>query len=474
MNISVIKPIKNLVAKNSFSWLLLLFIPLSVYSVLNLNGVDERSSIFCAICSGSVTLWLFARVPDFLPALFALLMLLLFELAPENITLSGFSSSIFILALSLMGIGIAVVQSGLVLRTGMFLLRHIPLNSIYQQWAVLIVGFLYQSFTFNENKREKIVWPIISSIVEIPEESGRQKNNLMWTTTARDAVHYFSPILLSAAPANLIVLAFLSIQNQSLFTFTFWLYACSVTALMMFVLYLMATYWYLQPQQKVNPNEKAMSEYFQSPGPFSSAEWVALMAIAMLFVSILTQNLHQQPLSHVFLGVFIVLLTISGRDWKDYISKINWGFLLLFASVLGLFSVMKYLQLDLAMASQLNWLSQFMAQQFTLSIFILAVLIVMARKIMSISVVTLIFSFILFPLAAHAGINPWLFGFIILLFASTYRFEINSKGYLGEEINTGNMLTNYVKMKRFQTILWFLRMIAIYLSIPFWQVTGLL
>jgi len=461
-------------AERGLSWLLLLFIPLSVYVVLDLNGVAQNASIFSAICSGSLTLWLFSRVPDFLPAMLALLMLLLFDLAPENITLSGFSSPMFILALSLMGIGITVVQSGLVQRTGAFLLRLLPQNSFYQQWAVLIVGFLYQSFTFNDKKPEKIVLPMLTSIAETWDDVGRQKNALMLTTTSQDAVHYFSPVLLSAAPANLIVLAFLSNQNQSIFTFSFWFYACSVTALLMLALYLLATFWYLKPLRKINLSEKSTSECFQSPGPLNSMEKLALMAIVILLGGIATQSLHQQPLSHLCLGVLSILVVMSGRHWKNYVSKIKWDFLLLLASVAGIFSVMKYLQLDLSMANRLAWLSQFIAQQFALSIMLLAILIVIARKLMSAQVVTLIFGFIFLPLSVHAGINPWLFGLIILLFASTRRFEEHPKNCFWDVNTIEGLPIDFTRLNQFQNILWLVRLTAIYLSIPFWQITGLL
>ncbi len=461
-------------AEQSLSYLVLLVLPMATYVVLNLNGVANNTSIFSAICLGCVTLWLFAPVPDFVPAMLALLLLLLFDLAPENITLSGFSSPIFILAFSLMGIGLAVVRSGLAIRTGAFLLRHLPANRFFQQCAMLIVGFLYQSFTLSDNKREKIILPMLNSILETRTEIGLAKKNVMLTTTSQDAVNFFSPLLLTAAPANFFVLAFLSNQNQSLFTFSFWLYACSVTTLLMFVLYLILSSWYWKPLQKVVLTEKSMSEYFQSPGAFSSMERMVLMAIGVLLLGISTQNIHQQPLSHLCFGVLVIILLVSGNHWKYFISKINWDFLLLLACASGVFAVMEYLQLDALMISQLTWLSQFIAQQFAIFVMLLTILIVMARQFMSEQVVALIFCFVLLPLSVFSGINPWLLGLIVLLFTSIRVFSPYQKSYVVGEREAESIPAGFQEGNKFQVLLLLLRYIVIYLSIPFWQVTGFL
>ena len=70
-------------------------------------------------------MWVFELVKEFLPALFAILLILILGLAPTDVVLSGFSSSGFFMAMSILGLGTVIVLSGLSFRFLLWLLRYL-------------------------------------------------------------------------------------------------------------------------------------------------------------------------------------------------------------------------------------------------------------------------------------------------------------------------------------------------------------
>ncbi|MCG6861886.1 MAG: hypothetical protein LJE70_11490, partial [Chromatiaceae bacterium] len=80
----------------------------------------------------------------------------------------------------------------------------------------------------------------------------------------------------------------------------------------------------------------------------------------------------------------------------------------------------------------------------------------------------------LIPIASHAGISPWVVGFIILIVAETAFF-----GYQSPYIFLFRRITEQVgpderKVQLFHGLLVVFKLLAIYLSIPFWQRIGVI
>jgi DASS family divalent anion:Na+ symporter len=94
-------------------WVLALLCPLLILEFGEQWHLSNKAIIFSAIFSSTVIMWAFSLVDDYIPSLFALLVILVTGLVPAGVILSGFSSDGFLMALSTLGLGTVVVTSGL-------------------------------------------------------------------------------------------------------------------------------------------------------------------------------------------------------------------------------------------------------------------------------------------------------------------------------------------------------------------------
>ena len=87
-------------------WLLALTLPPLVWYVLGLHAQPGDIRYFLAILTCTVVLWLFNLVPAFVPPLFSLLAIILFDVASPAVAAAGFSSTGFFMLLSIFAIAV--------------------------------------------------------------------------------------------------------------------------------------------------------------------------------------------------------------------------------------------------------------------------------------------------------------------------------------------------------------------------------
>ena len=393
------------------AWLVVIAAPLAAFYYLTNLGVDRQTAIFTAIASATLLLWVFSLLGDFIPALMALLALLLFGLAPESVVLSGFSSSGFLLAFSIMGLGVVIVESGLTRRYTLILLRHLPANTFSHQLAVFMTGFVFTPVVPTITGRAAIVGPVVNHIVDGWDEKTKKRSSTMLYTTGLDSIHYLAPWFLTAAPANLMIFALLPAQEQQAFHFMFWAFAASVTGIALLLFYFLCSYFFFRDAYThVELAHEDIDRELEELGPVSNTERTAIYSIGLLALGIVTAPFHKIEVHYVAFAILCLLLYLGALERKDFIGKIDWAFLALLASMIGILSTMNYLNLDQFMTSKLSWLGSYMRQDFTLFVFALSGVFLLVRLLIPLNQAILIFAAALIPIAGSAGVAPWLVG----------------------------------------------------------------
>lgn len=109
-------------------WLLAIILPMLVMYFGPGWGFNWNSTVFIAVASATIAMWVFAVVPEFVPAIFAMLSLVILGVVPESVVLSGFTSSSFFMAIGIFGLGAVLLSSGLTYRIVLRLLKILPKN----------------------------------------------------------------------------------------------------------------------------------------------------------------------------------------------------------------------------------------------------------------------------------------------------------------------------------------------------------
>lgn len=150
----VIPPLKksDLFVKDCpIGWLLTIIIPAAIYFSFTHGGNPENVNIsmYTAIISVPLVMWMFSLTAAFVAPLFAILLLLLFDLAPSSIVLSGFSSNSFLLTFSVLGLGAVILSTGLTYRYSLWVIKLLPANTFWYQFALFYRHCLYTDRAFH-------------------------------------------------------------------------------------------------------------------------------------------------------------------------------------------------------------------------------------------------------------------------------------------------------------------------------------
>jgi di/tricarboxylate transporter len=463
------------IADKPLIWSIVIIFPFTVFGGLKYYDFSTDISIFIAIVSLSLIIWIFSLMPDFIPALLAMLLLLLFGLAPHRIVLSGFSSSAFLVAFSIMGLGAVISSSGLARRYTLWLLKTIPDHSFAHQFTLFFTSLIFNPIVPTITGRVVLMTPILNSVIQKWDENARQKSSTVMYLSVLDGINYLSPIFLTAAPANLMIFGLLPSQEQQAFQFLFWMYAASVTGLILFVLYFVTMLMYFHCFHNVTIDHQLIEKERKQLGKSNQREKTALFSIALMSIAFGTCSLHKIPIPQITFAIICILLTLGVLSRDDFIQQIDWAFLSLMAGIIGLSSTMNYLGVDNILITQLEWLAVYMRSDFYFFVLILALVILVVRIIIPLNPAILIFAVALLPLAANAGISPWVVGFIILILSETAFFAHQSPYILYFRRLTRNHLSyNEKQVMIFHGLLVIVKLAAIYASIPFWLKIGIL
>jgi DASS family divalent anion:Na+ symporter len=457
------------------AWLLVMAAPIGTFSYLTSLGAERHPAIFAAIAATALLMWLFSLLPDFVPALMALLGILVFGLAPESVVLSGFSSNAFLLAFSILGLGAVVVQSGLTRRYSLVLLANLPANTFAHQLSVFLTGLIFTPTVPSIAGRAAIVGPVVSQISQGWDQQTRRRSSTMLYTTGLDSIHYMAPFFLTAAPANLMIYALLPPQEQQAFHFVFWLFAGSVTAAGMLIPYfLVSAFLFRRSYKRVALPKAQVREELAKLGRMTNSEWAALLGIILLGAGIVAAPWHRIEIHYVALAVLCQLLVLGVLSRGDFVGKIDWAFLMLLGSLIGVLATLDHLQIDTFLMGQLTWLGTYMRQDFALFVMALSGVFLLARLVIPLNQAIVIFAAALIPIASNSGIAPWVVGFVLLVLAETAFFPHQSPYIFLFNRLTSDVAVSNRRVQLFHLLLVPFKLLAIYLSIPFWEEIGVL
>lgn len=463
------------IANKPLAWALAVAVPPAAYFVSLHLGASSRSAIFLAVVSVPLLLWTFSLMADFIPALIALLLLLIFDLAPPSVILSGFSSDTFLIAVSVMGLGAVITSSGLARRYTLWLLKTVPQNTFAYQAAIFATGFIFNPVVPMITGRAAIVGPVVNDLAGALDETSRREASTLLYLSGLDSINYLSPMFLTAAPANLMVFALLPSQEQQSYQFMFWLYAASVSAMVMLILYFAVAVFLFRPFRRAAIDRQAVEQAWRQQPPMSRREKAALFGIGLMALGVATNGLHRIPLAVVVFSVICSLLIVGALTRDGFVRDIDWAFLFLLASLIGILACMKYLSLDNRLSEHLFWLQHAMRQDFAWFVLLLTLTMLVVRLLIPLNSAILIFAAALIPLASGAGISPWVVGFVILIMAETAFFGYQSPYILFFRGLTRTQVSYSEKEVRlFHGVLVAVKLAAVYAAIPFWRAIGVL
>ncbi len=462
--------------REGLGWLFAVLFPVAIYASLqnSLGQSDPEALLFLTIGAAAVVMWAFSLLPEFVPALLALLAVVLLGIAPAEIALSGFASQGFVVALSIFGLSVVIRSSGLSYRLLLWLLRIGPASKVWYRIALFATGVALTPIVPSANGRVSIVAPLLTDLLRTFEHGGDRERQRLAVTTLT-GVSLLSAAFLSSKSINFVVFGFLPAQEQMRFQWLTWAYAASVVALVTIALYCLVDALLYRNAERPQLPKQVVAQQLALLGPVSRAEWAGLAGLLALIVSFVTTTLHHIEVPWVALAILSWLLAFGFIDRAQFRERIDWSFLVFLGALIGLMAVMRQVGVDHWMTNRLDLLGAQMTNNFEIFILLLAAAIFLVRIALPINATIVIFASILVPYAAVVGVNAWLVGFLILFFAESFILPYQASYYLQfTAISDAAQPAQDLRLIPFHLLLAASKPVAVYASIPFWRELGIL
>ncbi|AUH50145.1 hypothetical protein CXB49_04575 [Chromobacterium sp. ATCC 53434] len=441
--------------------------PLAWWCALR-QGTPHDGAVFIGILAGTSAMWIFKLVPAFVPALFALLAVILFDIAPASVAAAGFASNGFFMLLSVFAIGALMTKSGLTRRVSLWMLRQVPDTPGWRQAGLCLYGLALTPLIPSQLARGAIVAPFLSMLVDAGGKRRDAAAGLF--ASAVGGVSLAAAVCLTGKPANLLAFGLLDSQTQFAFDWLPWLCAASLAgALLLAAHFATMRLLFCYPAPPGMPDTLPQRRA-GTPGPMSRTEWGALAAIGLILIGTLSAPYHRVDIPWLALAVLVALLLFGALRNEDLNQRVDWSALIFVGAILSWAPIMDITGIDGQIAASLGGLGALMKSDLPAFLALLCPACVLLRLALPELVAEILLLTLLLPLAQAAGVSQWLIGFAVLTMCEAYQFPYQSPYHLYLD---GQLAapTGYDRslLLRYNLAMTLARALTLFVSLPFWS-----
>lgn len=309
------------------------------YVLLPFEGLDAKSKASLCIFFGSLALWIFQPLPEYLTSLIAASILLIVVKLPAAEVFGGFSTGTWWLAVFAVILGATINHTGLGRRMSYYFLAMFGRSNLRILYATTMVNNILAPFTPSTMARGGILAAVCESISNsMGYKAGEYKGDhtIMLANMYVTGSNTF--MFLTATGANILAVRLISNVTGQTVTWMDWFLAGFVPGLPLLLLLPWVTHR-MFPMQTLSHVDVAASarEKLREMGPISGPEMRT--AIIMLFVLGLwvTQSLHGMSATNSSLFLILLLMPrIGAVSLQEINDKMPWAMLLWLGMSFGL------------------------------------------------------------------------------------------------------------------------------------------
>ena len=375
-------------------------------------GLSPAAMRALGIVSWAVINWILGTLDDYVVALIMSVSFVVFGVVPFPTAFSVFSTTTWWLVVGVIGMGVAVEQSGLLTRFALRTLLALP-NTFLGQCAGLVVsgiilGPSLASVTGKAAIASRFVYGM-SRALDLPDRS-KHSTGLFMSMYLGYALS--APLYMTAGVCGFIVLGLLPPQYRDI-TWGKWLVASVPIVLPMLALVFLAILKAYDPGSGFRASKDLLRSQLASlekPGRQEFITAGVLMATLLVWVT--------EPIHHVDSAIPAVLglsvLIIARVLDRQAFDRLPWATLIFLGLILNLGTLLPKTGLDTWIGSTLETVLAPVAANPTTFLFAVGLLVVLLRFVMvSYNALTTLLMVSLMPLGISTGIHPWVLGTVI-------------------------------------------------------------
>lgn len=389
--------------------------------------------------------------------------------------LSGFASPSWVLVVSVLIIGAAITQTGVLFRLALEIIRHMRGGFVGEALALACAGQLMGPAVPNATSRIIIISPMLRELVDALGYQARSKAAAGLAMAVLIGFGQMAATTLTSGTTAVLVAAVLPSQVHGDINWITWTINGAPFNIILFIGLMGTILWYYRPDAgHERSNERIRSLNLQRAliGPMSRDEKIAICVGLGLLTGFVTQPLHHIDPGWVA-AIAVGVLAATRVATVNTLKAVNWNFALLFGILISLATVFSRTGLDHWVAGQIAVVMGDFSSRFAfvvvLALFCLAVSFIVRWQAAA-PLVTIAIA----PVASAVGIHPFIVGLIAVVACNAFFLPYQSTTYLALDAGTGRALFTHAQAAPTAIAFAVWTVAAAALSVPFWQLMGLM
>ena len=438
------------------------------------DGLTRGGLVTLGAIVATVPLLVANVLPDYVVMLFLILALVLPGLVPPADVLGGFAAPAWLMIFTLLAVGVAVSKSGLMFRLVLLSLQRLPPRFIPQSLVLCVTGVLMSAGLTSGSTRIALGVPIARGITDAmgfaPRSAGAAAVGLMTFFTFLQVGELFQ----TGTFTGLVVHDLLPEAARTQITWWRWFFVALPPFVVIGVVTYLSILFFFKPHRTGRVNLDAVRLQQALLGPLTRNEiWSAVVLVALI-AGFASRPYHGIAPAWLALAAFLFLFTLGALDQSAFQGGGTLGLLVYAGVILSLGNVFTTLHIDRWLTSLVQSGMPAMVTNpygFVLTISILAFVLHFFVPWMTAST---IIALVAMPIAEGLGFHPFI-PVIVALIAGDHTIlpYVNSGFAIMYFASEGELFTR--AQARWPLVLeGLLRPVALLLSVPVWQLMGLM
>ncbi|HEY7142322.1 MAG TPA: SLC13 family permease [Methylomirabilota bacterium] len=438
------------------------------------EGLGRGGLVALAAITATVPLLVADVLPDYVVMLFLTLALILPGLVPPADILGGFAAPAWLMIFTLLAVGVAVARSGLMFRLVLLSLQRLPPRFIPQSVVLCLTGVVMTAGLSSGSTRIALGVPIARGITDAmgfaPRSAGAAAVGLMTFFNFLGMGELFQ----TGTFTGLIVHDLLPTAAKAQITWWRWFFIALPPFVVIGVVMYLVLLFLFKPHRTGRVNLEAVRLQQALLGPLTRNEIWSAAVLVLLIVGFATLPYHGIAPAWLALASFLFLFALGALDQSAFQGGGTLGLLIYCGVILSLGNVFTTLHIDTWLTTMVQSGMPAMVRNpygFVVTISLVAFVLHFFVPWMTAST---IIALVAMPIAEGLGFHPFIPVLVALIAGDHTILPYVNSGYAIVYFASEGDLFTHAQARWPLVIESLLRPVALILSVPVWQLMGLM
>ncbi len=438
------------------------------------EGLTTEAMRAIGILIFAVGWWICQIVPEYVTGMLMCTLWAATGCVKYEVAFSTFAGKGWWMMVGAFAMGAIAGRTGLLRRISLYVLTLFPATFKGQVLGLMGAGTVISPLVPSMNAKSALSAPLALAISDSlgAERKSSAASGLM--AACYTGFVLMGHIFLSGSFSHYMLISALPEQykNVSWFDWLLWALPWGIIAFTGLALYI---FWAHSPEVPLALPRGYGRQQLQKIGPMSKDEKIVLGVILCALLGWMTSFLHHISGAAIAVGAMCVLLGVKTMTADDFKSRIEWPAIFLIGCVFNMAKVVKALHIDTWLSHAIApILSIVMTNNVVMVLSIVTVIILIRFLITNMTSGSIIVAIVMMPAVIAAGINPWIIIFVAFTAANLFFFKYMNTIYLCAQFTTHGEMSAHWPMAKFCIAFTVVSTIGFLVSIPYWEMIGLM